>query len=248
MKDTGTKFLHEINNNAPQMSTGLNSEIVKVYGLNAGANVVGIAASKDFGLAPDDFKPSDNLEGCLSVIVLGATFPKEVLNSIVEYTASRNAMLTKMTDMAKEVAKRIKADGYKSKAISGAGGKWVDEGNGRKEQFGYISLKHAAELAGLGVIGKNYLLTNPQYGNLLWFSAVLTDANLIPDKKSPYKIACDSCNKCVEACPSNALDDLALFGKKGCSSFFKIEDNKFVIKCFLCRTICPYRFGEQTKS
>jgi len=26
--------------------------------------------------------------------------------------------------------------------------------------------------------------TVKKYGNLLWFSAVLTDANLIPDKKS----------------------------------------------------------------
>ena len=223
--------------------TELTSEIIKEYGLNAGADVVGIAASQDFSLAPEGFKPSDNLEGCLSVIVLGTTFPKEVLNNITDYTASRNAMLTKMTDMAKEVAKRIKVDGYKSKAISGAGGKWVDEGNGRKEQFGYISLKHAAELAGLGVIGKNYLLTNHQYGNLLWFSAVLTDAELIPDKKSQYKNFCDNCNKCVEMCPSKSLDNLALFGKKGCSHFFKIENKKFVIKCFLCRTICPYRFG-----
>jgi len=164
------------------MPNELNSEKVKEYGKNAGANVVGIAASKDFNNAPKGFWPSDNLEGCRSVIVLGATFPKKVLENTAQYTANRNEMLSKMTDMAKEVAKRIKADGYKSKAISASGGKWVESG-GRKDQFGYISLKHAAELAGLGVIGKNYLLTNPNYGNLLWLSAVLTDAELIPDKK-----------------------------------------------------------------
>lgn len=223
------------------MKTEINSSIVKKYGMDAGANVVGIAASKDFGLAPDGFKPTDVLPECLSVIVLGTTFSPEVLNDIAEYTTSRNAMLTAMTNMAKEVAKRIKADGGKTKVISAAGGKWV-EGDGRKEQFGYISLKHAAEIAGLGVIGKNYLLTNPQYGNLLWFSAVLTDAELMPDEKAQSTI-CGNCNKCVEACPAGALDDLASFGKKGCSKFFTIEDRKFKVKCFLCRTICPYRFG-----
>jgi len=223
------------------METGINSSIVKKYGMDAGANIVGIAASKDFGLAPDGFKPTDVLPQCFSVIVLGAAFSPEVLNDITEYTTSRNAMLTAMTKMAKEVAKRIKADGYKTKVISAAGGKWV-EGDGRKEQFGYISLKHAAEIAGLGVIGKNYLLTNPQYGNLLWFSAVLTDAELMPDEKAQSTM-CDNCNKCVEACPAGALDDLASFGKKGCSKFFTIEDRKFKIKCFLCRTICPFRFG-----
>ena len=220
----------------------LSSEKVKEYGQKAGASIVGIAASEDFVSAPDGFKPTDVLPECHSVIVLGATFPQEVLNNTVQYTASRNVMLTKMTDMAKEVAKRIKADGYKSKAISASGGKWV-EGDGRKEQFGYISLKHAAELAGLGVIGKNYLLTNPAYGNLLWFSAVLTSADLVPDQKAQYTF-CDSCNKCVKACPSGALDDITSFDKKGCSQFFSMANNKFEIKCFLCRTVCPYRFGK----
>ena len=224
-----------------KMPTDLNSNIVKEYGLNAGADVVGIAASKDFHRAPDGFKPTDVLEGCHSVIVLGATFPHEVLNNTVEYTTCRNAMLTKMTDMAKTVAKQIKRDGYKAKEISGAGGKWV-EGNGRKIQFGHISLKHAAEFAGLGVIGRNYLLTNSKYGNLLWLSAVLTDADLTPDKKAQYSI-CDNCSKCVEVCPSGALDDPSVFGRKKCDQFFTFVNRKFEIKCFSCRTTCPYCFG-----
>jgi epoxyqueuosine reductase QueG len=109
-----------------------------------------------------------------------------------------------MTDMAKNVAKCIEADGYKQKVISAAGSKWVD-GDGRKERFRYISLKHAAEIAGLGIIGKNYLPTNPLYGNLLWLSAVLTNAELTPDEKAAF-VMCDDCNKCVEACPVGALD------------------------------------------
>lgn len=223
------------------MASELTSAVVKEYGINAGATVVGIASARDFGSAPDGFQPTDVLAECRSVIVLGATFPPDVLNDIAEYTASRNEMLTEMTSKAKVVAKRIKADGWQTKVISAAGGKWV-QGDGRKEQFGYISLKHAAEIAGLGVIGKNYLLTNPQYGNLLWLSAVLTDAELVPDEKTAAPM-CGNCNKCVEACPAGALNDLSVFGKKGCSKFFTIEDKKFKIKCFLCRTVCPYALG-----
>jgi epoxyqueuosine reductase QueG len=157
----------------------------------------------------------------------------------VEYTAVRNAMLTKMTDMAKEVAKRIKADGYKVKAVSASGGKTVDG-----KLYGHISLKHAAALAGLGVIGRNCLLISPQYGTLLWLSAVLTDAQLAPDPKAQFEI-CDGCNKCVEACPVGALDDPALFGRKECSKFFTIVNKKLEIKCFSCRTVCPYCFGKE---
>jgi len=225
------------------MATELTSAMVKEYGLNAGASVVGIAASKDFGAAPEGFKPIDVLPECLSVIVLGVTFSPEVFSDIDDYSACRNEKLTATTNLAKKVEKHIKADGYKTKVISAAGGKWV-EGDGRKEQLGYISLKHAAELAGLGVIGKNYLLTNPEFGNLLWLSAVLTNAELVPDEKV-LSTMCDNCTICVEACPVGALDDLAAFRRKECSSFFKIEDKKFRLKCYLCRTICPHALGHE---
>ena len=223
------------------MASNLTSTMVKECGINAGATVVGIAASKDFALAPDGFKPTDVLPECRFVIVLGATFSPDVLSDVAQYTASRNSMLTAMTNMAKDVAKQIKGAGYQSKVISAAGGKWVER-DGRKEQFGYISLKHAAEIAGLGIIGKNYLLTNPQYGNLLWLSAVLTDAELTPDEKIQSSM-CDNCNLCIDACPVGALNDLSSFGRKGCSKLFVIEDKKFVIKCFRCRTVCPHSLG-----
>ena len=218
----------------------LNSTLVKEYGLAAGASVVGIAASKDFSSAPDGFKPTDVLDGCLSVIVLGASLPPEALSmDSPEYTGLRNAFLTRMTEIAKVVAKRItKESGYKTKAISASGGKTVDG-----ILHGHISLKHAAELAGIGILSRNCLLTSHEFGNLLWFSAVLTDAELIPDGKLQYNI-CENCNKCIESCPSGALKNPAAFGKKECGKYFVIENKKFVIKCFLCRSICPHRFGK----
>jgi epoxyqueuosine reductase QueG len=217
----------------------INSKTVKEYGLSAGASVVGIASSKDFALSPEGFKPSDVLEGCLSVVVFGGAFPQEALSmSTSEYTDMRNAMISKMTNMAKEVAKRIKKDGHKAKEISAIGGKFIEG-----KHWGHISLKHAAELAGLGVIGRNYLLTNPEYGNLLWFSAVLTDADLVPDRKAQLTI-CDNCNICVETCPSGALDNPDVFAPKKCDKVsFKMVNKKWELSCFLCRKVCPFCFG-----
>jgi len=222
------------------MKTEISSSVVKQFGIDAGASVVGIAVASDFTLAADGFKHSDVLEGCCSVIVLGVPFPPEALEmNLPEYTALRNAALTKMTDIAKVVAKKItKESGHKAKAISASGGKTVDG-----KLYGHISLKHAAELAGIGVVARNYLLTSPEHGNLLWLSAVLTDAELIPDEKLQFNI-CENCNKCVEVCPSGALDNPELFGRKECGKFFVIENKKLVIKCFKCRSVCPYRFGK----
>jgi len=213
----------------------INSEIVKEYGLNAGAGVVGVAASSDFSSAPEGFKPTDQLEDCRSVVVLAAPFPQEaLLKNSVEYTEIRNEMVKKVDGIAKEVAKQIKGKGYQAKAIGSIGTKGYN---------GPISLKHAAELAGLGVIGRNYLLANPEHGNLLFFSAVLTDADLIPDTKAQY-IVCTNCNKCVDMCPAKALDNPASFGKKECAKICVQVKDKLELACCLCRQVCPWRFGK----
>ena len=218
----------------------INSEIVKEFGLKAGACVVGVAASKDFGFAPEGFKPTDVLNDCLSVVVIGVSSPQEtLLKNSVEYTEIRNEMVKKMKTISEKVAKQIKGNGFKAKAIGGFSAKKDND-----RFYGQISLKHAAELAGLGVISKNFLLTNPEYGNLLWLGAVLTDADLNPDEKSQFTI-CDNCNKCVATCPAKALNNPALFGQKECYGVvFKQVNGKLIYDCFLCRKVCPYRFGK----
>jgi len=47
---------------------------------------------------------------------------------------------------------------------------------------GSLSLCHAGYEAGLGVLGKNNLLTNMKLGNIIQIGAVLVNAELEPDK------------------------------------------------------------------
>jgi len=222
----------------------LTSETVKEYALSAGAAVAGIAAACDFDAAPEGYRPTDALEGCASVIVIGAPITKEAVlaDDMIGFIDIRSALNKELKETVKQVAKQIKAAGYTVRAIGGMDGKWVD-GSTR----GPISLKHAAELAGLGVIGKNYLLTNPEHGNLLWFSAVLTDAELTPDPKLAINF-CGNCNRCVSSCPIHALDTHGSVIKKACSKqVFKQINKKWEIMCFLCRKVCPHRFGTDKK-
>ena len=227
----------------------MTSEMIKEYALNAGAGVVGIAATKAFVSAPDGFKPTDIMPDCLSVIVLGCPVPREAIlaEDTVGFIDVRNAVNKKVTGIANDLEKWLKGQKYKAKSVSGMSGKWVER-DGVKRQVGPISLKHAAELAGLGVIGRNYLLTNPQYGNLLWFSAVLTDADLAPDQRIDHNF-CDGCNICTEACPTGALDDYPMtFQRKKCEgTMFKMVDKKWEIMCFNCRKLCPYCLGTEKK-
>lgn len=217
------------------MRTELSSGDVKGFGTDSGAAMVGIASSDAFGSAPEGFKPTDVMIECESVIVVDVPFTESSLSGTPEeYTAVRNETFRRADAIARDVAKKLKAEGYKAKTISSLGKK--------------ISLKHAAELAGLGVITKNYLLTNEKYGNLLWFGSILTDAKLEPDDMCQYS-PCDDCNICVESCPSNALDDIGSFGKKSCSdTCWKMVDRRWILNCHLCREVCPYALGVTVKS
>jgi len=240
----GIRYDKQISIESDATAKIIDSENVKEYTLNEGASVVGIAASEDFTLAPEGFKPTDTLKACKSVVVLGVPFPQDALSkSSSEYTKIRSEILKKTNEIANNVAHYIRKFGYNAKTIHGAHVKYV---NGKP--FGEISLKHAAWLAGLGVINKNNLLTNPEYGNLLWLSAVLTDADLTPDKSVNYKI-CNECNECVNKCPSKALNDINSFGEKECmgTSWALINGNRELV-CCQCRSVCSYKFGSDKQT
>ncbi len=109
--------------------------------------------------------------------------------------------------------------------------------------------KIAATSAGLGWIGRNGLLINPDYGPRLSFATVLTDAPL--KTSSPIeKSRCGKCRLCVEHCPSKSITGeewsrktpyIELVKLKDCRSFKK-ETKELDGKpnCGLCINICPF--------
>jgi epoxyqueuosine reductase len=67
-----------------------------------------------------------------------------------------------------------------------------------------LPLKPAAQLAGLGIQGKNTILISDMYGPNLRLGAVLTSADLEPDE--PFMLdLCGNCTRCIRACPTGAL-------------------------------------------
>jgi len=112
------------------------------------------------------------------------------------------------------------------------------------KSMGVISLKHAAVLAGLGKMGKNTLLINDRYGNMVWLSAVLVSAELEPDPIAAYAGCVDGCDLCLRSCPVQALDGVSI-DQQACwdYAFGTHNGGEWRIKCFACRRVCPSRFG-----
>lgn len=67
-----------------------------------------------------------------------------------------------------------------------------------------FSFKDAAELAGLGTVGRHTMLVTPEYGPRVKLACLLTDAPLEPSPRVKKKY-CIKCNACIKACPSQAL-------------------------------------------
>ncbi len=118
---------------------------------------------------------------------------------------------------------------------------WDEE---KQEGRGLMSLKHIGYLAGLGVLGRNTLLTNDQYGNLITLGAVLVDIPLQEDPIAEYSFCGDGCEICLNNCPAGALEGITVNQKK-CREGSQLVTKKgyFLYTCNLCRESCPSRTG-----
>lgn len=117
-----------------------------------------------------------------------------------------------------------------------------------------------AERSGLGWIGKNGNIINTKRGSFFFIATLITDIELETDTplKQDY---CGTCNKCVEACPTNAILPEKILDATKCISYFTIEmkskelkddlKNKtanWIFGCDICQDVCPWnRFSKPTK-
>lgn len=108
--------------------------------------------------------------------------------------------------------------------------------------------------AGLGFIGKNHMLINPELGCKIFLGEIITDMKL--DYDEPMVISertCSNCDKCVKLCPTGALSSVGLFDASRCINYLTIEykgeippelagkiSNK-LFGCEECINICPYQ-------
>ena len=105
---------------------------------------------------------------------------------------------------------------------------------------GILSLKHLAQAAGIGCIGKNTLLVNKTYGNRLYLGAVISNLELTEDELIE-NFCPENCNICIKACPQEALDGITINQKKcreKCAT--ATPGGGFVYSCNMCRKVCPF--------
>jgi len=174
--------------------------------------------------------------------VVDELYKHEDPSVIFRYKALYNTVNSRLDHVALLLVKRIQEKGYRAYKIPAS--QIIDSNN----LIGVFSHKLAANLAGLGWIGKSCLLITPSYGPRVRFTTVLTDASL--KAGSPIGGKCNDCKECVDICPVAAFTGVpfnhsepreARFNAHLYSNYMeKREEILGERLCGLCVYICPY--------
>lgn len=110
--------------------------------------------------------------------------------------------------------------------------------------------RELAVAAGLGWIGRNTCVLNPELGSYLFLGEVITTLELAPG--TPVVERCGACRRCLEVCPTGAFIGPFQLSAVKCVSYLTVEYRgeisaelsegigDRVFGCDLCQQVCPY--------
>jgi epoxyqueuosine reductase len=116
--------------------------------------------------------------------------------------------------------------------------------------------REAAARSGVGFYGKNTMLITRRFGSWVVLGTLVTTAELEPT--TPLDAGCGSCTLCIDACPTNALDEPGVLDATRCLSYWTQssapapEDVREalgdrVYGCDICQDVCPWNRGVEKR-
>ncbi|MFX1456372.1 MAG: epoxyqueuosine reductase [Promethearchaeota archaeon] len=223
----------------------VNSNMIKEISKDLGFDLCGIAPVERFSEAPEGFRPKDIYKECKAVIVFAKTVPNESLNAsnLVPYSHLGSLIIQEVDNLTVQFTRKLEELGVGAVPIPSDDPYEYWEPD-RMYGRAILSLRHAGYLAGLGVLGKNTLLINNQYGNMIQLGAILVNVDLQGDPIAKYNACLKGCETCLTSCPIGALDGITV-NQKLCRShsIFNHQKGYILKKCNTCRKVCPHVIG-----
>jgi epoxyqueuosine reductase len=191
--------------------------------------------------------PLKVLPECRSVLVLGVRYPQPLGRSASASPESgRVASFAWGDDYHDLLPDRLRALVSFIEATVGhpIPNRWYTD-------TGPILERELAQRAGLGWIGKNTCLINPQMGSYFLLAEIFLGTPLDPDP--PYRFdRCGSCTRCLDACPTGCILPGRTLDARKCISYLTIElkglipeelrtqVGDWVFGCDICQQVCPW--------
>lgn len=121
---------------------------------------------------------------------------------------------------------------------------------------GVLSDRAVAERAGLGYVGRNGFVINPELGTWTYLGEMLVSIPFPPD--DPLIDSCGDCTICVDRCPTEALVGDGQLNSQKCISFltqtkgyladeYRYKIGNRLYGCDTCQQVCPRNKGINTQ-
>ena len=221
------------------------TDLIKQKTAEWGADVCGIAGIDD---VEEELRAvyGSRFDGLHRAVSFGVYLPKRVVDEVMEhpthtylaYYDIANSLINEVGLRVNNLLMKMGYEAYPVPASQRLGAKDVS----------IFSHRMAAQLAGIGWIGKSCALVTKEVGPRLRLGTVLTDAPLRPD--TPMEDHCGDCRLCIEACPAQAIlgknfdpaDDLSeRFDFHRCDDFLTETRQTFGKRiCGRCVAVCRY--------
>lgn len=214
------------------------SKHVDVYGY---ASVKEYIETRSSLLKEDIFNDYSKFEGYKTIITLAIAYPSKIIAN-KEKTIGVLSRYSYGTDYHLVFRKILKAIEEELSELDIKTLSSVDTG--------FIDERWASHIAHMGFLGKSQFLITEEYGSYVYLATILIDQDI--DKEFIVQDTCGTCNLCVKACPTNALD--GRFIQERCIS--ELTQSKKILNeaeinsirhlvygCDICQQVCPKNKG-----
>ena len=116
--------------------------------------------------------------------------------------------------------------------------------------------REGAVRAGVAFYGKNTLAITRRHGSWVVLGTLVSDREL--ESSDRLDAGCGSCTLCIDACPTDALDEPGTLDSTRCLSYwtqapaaipedYRAELGAFVYGCDICQDVCPWNRGVEKR-
>ncbi|MGB1287825.1 MAG: tRNA epoxyqueuosine(34) reductase QueG [Aggregatilineales bacterium] len=118
---------------------------------------------------------------------------------------------------------------------------------------GAVLERSHAQQAGMGFIGKNTMLIHPRRGSYFFLGELISTLEFDEYDTAHRENMCGTCNRCLQACPTDAFPQPHVLDARRCISYHTIENKgwiprelrsqfgNWIFGCDICQDVCPFQ-------